>query len=303
MLTEQQPHTTTITIAPDKPHENGIINIRGNGHDGRSPTKQPKPRSTQHSSTSNNNTTPPEPSYTPSVTPSTQTIADDDDDNEDPKQQGRLRHRRSCISFQDHVTDNYLERGRRLNGIQLPLHPLQLSGWVAIIGFGVSTYLVLIPALHPTLQTPLIYVVGCLYAIHFATHLAALLIDPSDVELRKQCSKRIVPEFDRTKHAHVIENGRCHLCNIKIKSSRTKHCSVCNKCVEHFDHHCKWYVFCWRWSWLRHFWLFVCWVFGFVFQIQMNNLFWRNREKCFCHGKHEYHLLPYDSRKTDCFKK
>jgi hypothetical protein len=33
--------------------------------------------------------------------------------------------------------------------------------------------------------------------------------------------------FDQ--HNHVIENGRCNLCDILISSSRTKHCSVCNK--------------------------------------------------------------------------
>lgn len=240
MLTEQIPHTTTITIAPDKPHENGVISIRGS--DVRSTSsKQTKPRSNHHSSNSNNNTTP-DASYTPSITSSTQTSSTANDGSHRGEAHRLSTQRQSCISFQDNLTDNYLERGRRLNGIQFPLHPLQLSGWVAIIGFGVSAYTVLIPALHPTLQAPLTYVFSCLYTIHLTTHLAALLIDPSDDELRKQCSKRVVPEFDRTKHAHVIENGRCHLCNIKIKSSRTKHCSVCNKCVAHFDHHCKWYV-------------------------------------------------------------
>ena len=51
----------------------------------------------------------------------------------------------------------------------------------------------------------------------------------SDPNLLAKYSKSPVGALDRNKHNHVIENGRCNLCNIIISSIRTKHCSVCNK--------------------------------------------------------------------------
>lgn len=164
------------------------------------------------------------------------------------------------ISFQDNLAVNYMRRGRRLHGLQFPLHPFQVSGWLALVGVALATFLVIIPALQPLLRQPLYAIVGGLYAIHIVAHLCALLVDPADPELLKYRKDRIVPEFDRTKHAHVIENGRCHLCNIKTTNQRTKHCSVCNKCVGLFDHHCKWWVcvcdMIYKWWWFTmHRWL------------------------------------------------
>ena len=75
-------------------------------------------------------------------------------------------------------------------------------------------YILLFTAIH-----------AILFLIHFISHTVAELLDPADPELRALDSKKPVPEFDRNKHAHVIENGRCHLCNITISSQRTKHCS------------------------------------------------------------------------------
>ncbi|XP_052864604.1 uncharacterized protein LOC128271202 [Anopheles cruzii] len=161
------------------------------------------------------------------------------------RRRARKLTRNSCCSSQDNLGASEYRKDRRVHGLQLPLHPLQLLGWFALALFGGSTFGVLIPVLEPSLQTPLYVGLAALYALHGLSHLTALLLDPADPELRRlPASKTVVPEFDRTKHSHVIENGRCHLCNIRTTSARTKHCSVCNKCVGTFDHHCKWLNHC-----------------------------------------------------------
>ena len=161
---------------------------------------------------------------------------------------------------------------RRIHGLQLPLHPQQLLAWGFLFSFTLYMFLALIPAIHSNAQIPLFILNGLIFGLHYSTHLAALLLDPSDPALLALYSNKPVPEFNKDLHKHVIENGRCHLCSINISTHRTKHCSVCNKLVTHmplssftkvmltkelwpkidqfiehvtrcvhiFDHHCKW---------------------------------------------------------------
>ncbi|XP_028157935.1 probable palmitoyltransferase ZDHHC11B [Ostrinia furnacalis] len=132
---------------------------------------------------------------------------------------------------------------RRINGLQLPLNYQQIIGWIVFVTTGVINFVVLVRIQFDKLKiaSQIIYI--ALYVSHTVSHLTASLLDPSEEELRK-LEINTVPEFDRNIHAHVIENGRCHLCNIFTSSKKTKHCSLCNKCVDHFDHHCKWLNSC-----------------------------------------------------------
>lgn len=136
---------------------------------------------------------------------------------------------------------------RRTHGLQTPWHPQQVAGWLVLATFGACSFGVLLPGLGPDLYPIVLFVLGSLFFLHVVSHIAALLIDPADAQLRAlrdDGRDKTVPELDKSKHAHVIENGKCHLCNIYTSGHRTKHCGSCNKCVEKFDHHCKWLNHC-----------------------------------------------------------
>lgn len=134
-------------------------------------------------------------------------------------------------------------RVRREHGLQLPLHPLQVSGWLTLIVLSAGGFLLLVPALPLNLQPAALASLSTLLLLHLAAHLGAALLDPAEPALRRTVPEP-VPDLDRSKHAHVIEEGLCHLCRIRITGPRTKHCSACNKCVHKFDHHCKWLNHC-----------------------------------------------------------
>lgn len=130
-------------------------------------------------------------------------------------------------------------RQRRINGLQLPLHYQQVIGWIVFVTTAILNFAILTRIQFDELKIISFTIFTVLYVTHIVAHSAALLLDPCEKDLKK-LKVNNVPEFDRNIHTHVIENGRCHLCNIYTSSKKTKHCSICNKCVDRFDHHCKW---------------------------------------------------------------
>ncbi|XP_006863707.1 PREDICTED: probable palmitoyltransferase ZDHHC1 [Chrysochloris asiatica] len=129
-------------------------------------------------------------------------------------------------------------RSRR-NGWSWPPHPLQIVAWLLYLFFAVIGFGILVPLL-PHHWVPAAYAcMGTIFAGHLVVHLTAVSIDPADANVRDKSYTGPLPIFNRSQHAHVIEDLHCNLCDVDV-SARSKHCSACNKCVCGFDHHCKW---------------------------------------------------------------
>ncbi|KAM9861373.1 palmitoyltransferase ZDHHC1 isoform 3-T3 [Aulostomus maculatus] len=127
----------------------------------------------------------------------------------------------------------------RTNGWSWPPHPFQLLAWLLYVYFAITGLGVFVPLL-PAHWIPAGYIcTGIVFVCHLCVHIMAVSVDPADHNVRTKSHKGPVPMFDRTKHAHVIENCHCYLCQVDV-GLKSKHCSACNKCVANFDHHCRW---------------------------------------------------------------
>ncbi|XP_037134979.1 palmitoyltransferase ZDHHC4 [Syngnathus acus] len=77
--------------------------------------------------------------------------------------------------------------------------------------------------------------------------------DPGTVTKKKLSSQLSMYPYDKRLFHPGIFCPTCHL----IKPARSKHCSVCDRCVQRFDHHCIWVNNCIGASNIRYFLLYL----------------------------------------------
>ena len=78
----------------------------------------------------------------------------------------------------------------------------------------------------------LIYIQLGLFASTLFLHMWCLFSDPGYLK-----SPKGVPFMDMMKIFDPVM--LCADCEV-VRTDRSRHCSICNKCVERFDHHCPW---------------------------------------------------------------
>ncbi|XP_054390939.1 palmitoyltransferase ZDHHC1 isoform X10 [Pongo abelii] len=107
------------------------------------------------------------------------------------------------------------QRSRR-NGWSWPPHPLQIVAWLLYLFFAVIGFGVLVPLL-PHHWVPAGYAcMGAIFAGHLVVHLTAVSIDPADANVRDKSYAGPLPIFNRSQHAHVIEDLHCNLCDVDV---------------------------------------------------------------------------------------
>lgn len=130
----------------------------------------------------------------------------------------------------------------RRTGYELPPDALQLGAWCAILVLTVLHYTVQIPFFDGALFIVVLVISSVLIASVFVTKVALELYPQQDPVV----FQADLPRLDQDQLLSELAppgTEPCVFCRRFVQVG-CKHCSVCDKCVPGFDHHCRWLNSC-----------------------------------------------------------
>jgi hypothetical protein len=141
------------------------------------------------------------------------------------------------------------------------LATLAVSLFTFVIYVYFTEVLVVISMDYGTLVAEILTLIGLWIVFNlFFNYLRAMIIgpgySPTEVSLETKALLADDPQLEPG-HSHRF----CAKCN-RIKPMRSHHCSICRKCVLKMDHHCPWVNNCIGWRNMRHFLLFLVYLWA-----------------------------------------
>lgn len=130
----------------------------------------------------------------------------------------------------------------RRTGWECPLDALQIGAWTVIIVIMVLHYMVQIPFMGDTLLIVVVCISSVLVASVVGTKILLEQLPVEDPVVFDESIPRLEHDELGDELAPPGKNG-CVFCR-RFVDSDCRHCSVCDKCVPGFDHHCRWLNSC-----------------------------------------------------------
>lgn len=155
-------------------------------------------------------------------------------------------------------------RVRRINGLQRPHNPMQISTWI-LFPATVTQFLLLLTPCFPGLFSKTVVTLSFLSFASLASYFGYLscTIDPVDssepVPVPYLYSLLFPPPLSPPDPITKF----CWVCQKRVNAT-SMHCKFCDKCVARFDHHCQWLNTCVGLSNYPHFFLTVLFTFSML---------------------------------------
>ncbi|KAG2393659.1 hypothetical protein C9374_007190 [Naegleria lovaniensis] len=125
---------------------------------------------------------------------------------------------------------------KRSHGLQWPVDIFQVIAWIGLVFMHVDFYIMVTTVSRIEYQVIATVIYFILSIISATTHIILTFYDAADEHIKLK-EKGLEPVYEGKK---IVFCKHCKL----IVYETSKHCKLCMKCVQGFDHHCRWLNMC-----------------------------------------------------------
>jgi hypothetical protein len=128
----------------------------------------------------------------------------------------------------------------KINGFSWPLNLQQILTWFVFV-LNIVTFFIFSSAFFSDNTYRIVTGIFATLSVSvFLSGIIATVIDPTDGLFKTNLIKRKLQNNQQASNLEISKKfDFCVLCRSNIYS-QSKHCKICDKCVDRFDHHCVW---------------------------------------------------------------